>query len=119
MADDIYRLNRQRTEALMRINRMTEWKELGDKTNIKPRQFTRWAAGGDSKMFAEDLGRLADELGTTMDYLVGRSDNPGITLDENALSEMELKLIAVIRAGYLDEALDLLLKLKRGSGSAG
>ena len=40
--------------------------------------FSVWKANPSSKIYAENLVKVADYLGCSVDYLLGRTDNPEV-----------------------------------------
>lgn len=54
-------------------------KELGDLVNVSPQVISNWERGYTPGIDHDDVLKLADALGTSTDYLLGRTDNPSST----------------------------------------
>lgn len=114
VSESLYSLQRERVEVLMAHRRIKTLAQLAELMTVDIRQVTRWL-GNETQIKAQDLAKLASVLDTSMDFLTGRSSDPGFTLDEFELTPAELRLITAAREGNRDEALELLLKLFRSS----
>lgn len=111
MAREDYVLKRKRVEDLMPLKGYKYLKEVAADAGFShPRQFDRWEKKG---IKSEDLGVLADLLGTTMDYLANRVNDPSVHLDPGDLTEQEVTLLAAVRLGHFDELLELVARLHR------
>lgn len=77
--------------------------DLATKAGLQPSAVSHFETGGRSPSF-DNLKRLADALGVTTDYLLGRSEKPGLsgpTADElfrhaEKLSDEDLKALEMM-----------------------
>lgn len=92
-----------------RIKKLREAKgykqeQLAGLLNISRQQLQRWEVGGVDPS-GDWLVKLAKELETTTDYLLGASEDPYPDMTEGDLSTMEHKLVAAVRARDVLEAM--------------
>ncbi len=67
-------------------------KDLTDFLNISKNVFTDWKSGK-CKSYEKHIGRIADFLGVSTDYLLGKEKSP--LSKDNGLSESQLELIGL------------------------
>lgn len=99
-------LNGERLRALRQKLGYTQ-EELAERLSLGPRQIPRYE-NGETDPAGDIVARLARELETTTDYLLGISDLPQPPISKNDLSPDEAKLVAAFRAGHIKKALKLL-----------
>jgi transcriptional regulator with XRE-family HTH domain len=51
---------------------------LAKETGMTESLFSVWKTNPSSKIYAENLVKVADYLGCSVDYLLGRTDNPEV-----------------------------------------
>jgi transcriptional regulator with XRE-family HTH domain len=114
VSESLYSLQRERVEVLMAHRGIKTLAQLAELLTVDIRQVSRWL-GNETQIKAQDLARIASVLDTSMDFLTGRSNDPGFTLEDFDLTPSELRLITAAREGNRDEALELLLQLFRSN----
>lgn len=107
----LYRLKELRREARISQQR------LADHLNISQQSINKYE-NHDVEPDLDLLMRMADFFHTTVDYLIGYSDNPALPVSE-ALSREEAALISDYRSLSGDEKKSILLVIKNYKKSAG
>jgi transcriptional regulator with XRE-family HTH domain len=92
---------------MVRVQRGFTQQELAKLCGIGSKQIWRYEnKQGDPS--ADHTARIARYLQVSADYLLGLSDSPDEYLDPSFLSPEEWRMIAALRAGNIDIALDIL-----------
>ena len=86
--------------------------ELAEAIGSSTRMISRYEIG-ENDPTGEVISKLAELLGISADYLLGRTDDPIASLTEADLSVMERKLIAAVRQGAIVEAMETLTSLAK------
>ena len=88
----------------LRISRGYTHEELADMLGIAFSQVYRYESGKTDPSTAA-LDKMASVFYVSVDYLLGRTDNPLPEIDPAGLSEREQRVIAALRQGNLREVL--------------
>lgn len=84
-------------------------KELAEKVNVSPQVISNWERGYTSPS-PDDIKKLSTVLQTSTDYLLGKSNNPEITINKNkAENKKDAESIATSNMSR-DELIDDILK---------
>jgi repressor LexA len=86
--------------------------QLAEQLDIGLRQLNRYEAN-ESDATSKVVTRMAQVLGTSADYLLGLSDDPGEQYVEEPLSAEERKLIMAIRQGNQNGTFEALAALTK------
>lgn len=113
-----YELNKSRIEWLMQRNDMATYGELADAIGEDLRQVMRWV-NHETQIKAADAVRLASILATSVDYIMGMTENaapaPGVQLVDVDLSDEERELILALRRRQSDKAVQAFATLHNRS----
>jgi len=95
-------------ERLAYLRKQRKWTqaELAERLHIKQQEIARYEIGERSPK-VDTIARMADALGCTVSYLIGRSPLPEGTLAE--LDPAERELIAAIRRAASADEIDALV----------
>lgn len=68
-------------ERLRELRRLRGWtqEELGDRSGVSAQMISHFETGTRQKASADNLVNLAEAFGCTVDYLLGRTDEPELT----------------------------------------
>lgn len=91
--------------------------ELGAKIGVTGTQVYRYEAG-DNEPTVGKLASIARELGVSIDYLCGLTDNPSPARYASDLSEGEQRLLNAYRAGDMGAVADLFAEKLRNYRAA-
>lgn len=108
----------QRITAIRKENKWTQEK-LGELVDMTQRSVAAWEAGTRQPSYSV-LIDLADKLGVSVDYLLGRSDDPKIkepAINDDELREYTYNRIKSLPLPVLWKVLDLVDAILSGQGS--
>lgn len=113
-----YELSKSRVEWLMQKHGITTYVDLADRLGEDLRALMRWV-NHESQIKAADAVRLASILATSVDYLMGMTENaapaPGVQLVDVDLSDEERELILALRRRQSDKAVQAFATLHNRS----
>ena len=93
----------------LRLERNYTHEQLAALLDVKIRQIARYEAGQNDPGAAV-LARMADVLGVTADYLLGRTDDPTLPTQSGDLTPKEREVIAALRRGEPFEAIKIIVR---------
>lgn len=92
-------------------NHLTQ-EELAEKLNTDKVQISRWEQGRKIPR-AERIAEIAQILNTSVDYLMGLSDEPTIRVKIDNLSIEEMSIIVALRSNNDNEALRIIINREK------
>jgi len=100
-----------------RLKVVREWRglsqeELASRIKVGTQQIWRWE-NNKTTPNADYVARLARELDTTADYLLGLTNDPKGQIEMSDLSPLERQLVMAFRRGEITEALSLAAELAK------
>ncbi len=102
----------------LRMRRGYTQEALAERLDLGIRQIHRY-----EKHLSDPAGnivaKIARELNTSADYLLGLTDNPLPVIQSSDISSEEIQLIQAVRQGQYDQAMQLLDEISRGSDGTG